>query len=169
MIRIAIEEDISRILEIERDSITPPWPHGALLSEIYSDDAYFAVWDNRTAPTSHAPFAHEGGGPQGRGLSPVHAPPVLGFIILRSVADEGELFQIAVDSSYRRRGLADDLIEAALDWAGNKNINSIYLEVRKSNEAAIALYVKHGFMQVGYRKEYFTEPVEDAIIMRMQK
>ena len=149
MIRIAIEEDISRILEIEQDTISPPWPHGALLSEIYRDDSYFAVWDTGTVPPSHE----------------VKAPPVLGFVILRRLADEGELFQIAVDASYRRRGFADELMEAALDWAGNRNINSIYLEVRKSNEAAIALYAKHGFMQVGLRKEYFTEPCEDAIIM----
>ena len=158
MIREATEEDIPRVLEIEREAISPPWTHGALLSEMYSTATYFAV----------VPFAHEGSSPQGRGLS---IPPshILGFIIMRRAADEGELYQVAVDAAHRRQGIADELMEAALVWAHDCGIASIYLEVRKSNEAAIALYAKHGFIQVGFRKEYFTEPFEDAVVMVNKK
>ena len=163
MIRMATEDDIPRILEIERDAISPPWPHGALLSEIYSDDSYFAVWDAGTVPASNSPLGR--GGSEADGV----VFPVLGFIILRRVADEGELFQIAIDAPHRRQGIADRLMAASLDWAGINNINSIYLEVRKSNEAAITLYTKHEFKQAGLRKEYFTDPVEDAIIMVNEK
>jgi len=138
-LKSANEDDIERILEIERDSISPPWTHGALLGEIYRDDAFFAV-------------AAEGG-------------DIIGFIILRGIADEGELFQIAVDKDARRRGAADMLMDAALDWARKNALRTIYLEVRKSNEAAIALYTKHGFKQTGRRKDYFTDPVEDATLM----
>ena len=166
MIRFAAEEDIPRILEIEREAISPPWPHGALLREIYNDDSVFAVWEADTIPippinTSPVSMPHII-----EHTIPSHpAFRILGFIILRRAADEGELFQIAVDAAYRRRGVADALVETALNWADGCGVRQVYLEVRKSNGAAIALYNKHGFMQAGLRKEYFTEPAEDAVIM----
>ena len=138
IIRRATEEDISRILEIERETIFPSWSHGALLSEIYGDDSFFAVAD-------------EGG-------------TIVGFAILRRISDEGELFQIAVDAAHGRRGIADTLMAAILGWARGCGIASVYLEVRKSNEAAIGLYNKHGFKQAGARKDYYTDPVEDALV-----
>jgi len=167
MIREATEDDISQILEIERDAISPPWTHGALLREIYSDDTFFAVVPVLTSNSPLGKGGCEADGvvpPQGRGLS-----SVLGFIILRRAADEGELYQIAVDAEHRRQGIADELMDAAIDWANANGINPIYLEVRKSNEAAISLYDKHDFIQAGIRKEYFTEPTEDAVIMENKK
>ena len=142
MIRIATEDDMPRILEIEREAISPPWTHGGLLSEIYNEDSFFAVWDAQTAT----------------------APQILGFVILRRAADEGELFQIAVEAAHRRSGVADALMEAALDWARGCGISKTFLEVRKSNAAAISLYAKHGFKEMSLRKEYYDEPVEDAVI-----
>ena len=138
MIRTATEEDIPRIIEIEHEAISPPWTHGGLLGEIYSDDVFFAL--------------------------AVEDDVILGFVILRRMGDEGELFQIAVDNKHRRRGVADTLMESAADWAQNNGVDSIYLEVREGNEAAIALYEKHGFIKTGRRKGYYTEPVEDAMI-----
>jgi len=139
MIRQAVEDDIPRILEIEREAISPPWTHGGLLSEIYRDDSYFAL--------------------------AVDDNIVSGFVILQRMGDEGEMLQIAVDKKQRRHGIADLLMDAALSWAKECGIGSLYLEVRTSNEAAVALYKKHGFMQTGRRKGYYTEPVEDAILM----
>ena len=137
--RVATEEDMPRILEIERDAISPPWSHGGLLSEIYKDDSFFAL--------------------------AVENDMILGFIIMRHMDEDSELLQVAVDSAYRRRGIADLLMESALFWACDCGVGIVYLEVRKSNEAAIMLYEKHGFIQSGCRKEYFTDPLEDAIIM----
>jgi ribosomal protein S18 acetylase RimI-like enzyme len=59
-------------------------------------------------------------------------------------------------------------LSAALSWARDCGIISIYLEARKSNEAAIALYKKHGFDQVGQRKNYYADPAEDAILMAVR-
>jgi len=139
MIREAAESDIQRILEIERAAISPPWTHGGLLSEIYNDDSLFALATQGDA--------------------------VIGFIILRRTADEGELLQIAVDAAHRHSGAADKLMGAAMCWARDHWISSVYLEVRESNDAAIALYAKHGFEKVGQRREYYTEPAEGAVIM----
>jgi ribosomal-protein-alanine N-acetyltransferase len=137
----ATEDDIPCILEIEQEAISPPWTHGALLSEIYNGDSYFAV---------------------ARGES---SSSLLGFVILRQVADEGELLQIAVSRSARRRGVADMLMGSAFDYAKENAVKSIFLEVRKSNGAAIGLYQKHDFKQVRFRKDYYSNPVEDALIM----
>ena len=139
MIRAAAEEDISRILEIEQDTIVPPWTQGGLLREIYRDDSFFALAIVDTL--------------------------ILGFIILRRMEDEGELLQIAVDIAHQRCGVADSLMETALVWASGCGIVSLYLEVRRSNESALALYRKHGFKQVGARKDYYSNPIEDAVIM----
>ena len=142
MIRPAEEDDISRILEIEREAISPPWSHGGLLGEIYSNDTFFAL--------------------------AVMEKTVLGFVILRCSADESELYQIAVDASHRRRGIADMLMKAAMDHSRSCGQLAIYLEVRKSNEAAMNLYKKHGFKKTGQRKGYYTEPTEDAVIMSLE-
>ena len=138
-IREAVEDDIPRIQEIEREAISPPWSHGGLLAEIFRDNSFFAL--------------------------AVDADTVMGFIILRHTADEGDLFQIAVDAAYRRRGAADALMSNALEWGWGRGIIVVYLEVRKSNAAAIALYEKHGFKKSSLRKRYYIDPVEDAIVM----
>jgi len=135
----AKEDDMSRILEIEQESISPPWTHGSLLCEIFKEDTFFAtaVEDGKT----------------------------LGFVILRRMPDDGELLQIAVDSAGRRRGIADLLMIAALDNAKENALKSVFLEVRKSNNAAICLYEKHGFKSLRQRRDYYNDPTEDAIVM----
>jgi len=156
-ITIAKEEHIEQIIEIEREAISPPWTHGALLSEIYSDDSYFVVATNGLADSFNCP-------------NPCSHPclnpsEILGFAILREVGDDGELLQIATKGSARRRGVADSLIEDVLQYAIGKAYKSIFLEVRKSNDAAINLYNKHGFATLRVRKDYYTDPIEDANIM----
>jgi len=59
-------------------------------------------------------------------------------------------------------------LSAALGFAEGHSLQSVYLEVRKSNEAAIELYKKHGFAPVRQRKDYYSSPVEDAIVMVMK-
>ena len=146
VIEAAAESDLQQIIEIEQEAIAPPWTHGALLGEIYREDSFFAV--ARFEPRS---------------------PPLLGFVILRRMGDDGELLQIAVDKAARRSGVADSLMAAALEFSKETSIGTIFLEVRKTNEAAVGLYKKHGFKTVRTRKDYYSDPVEDAVVMMRTK
>ena len=141
-IRKATEGDLPWILELEQEAFSPPWTHGTLLSEVYKEDSYFAI--------------------------AVENEKKLGFIIMRSMVDCGELLQIAVGTSVRRRGVADFLMSVMLDNARESTIPSIFLEVRKSNAAAINLYKKHGYTLIRRRKNYYTNPIEDALVMSVR-
>lgn len=90
---------------------------------------------------------------------------VMGYLSFSSVLDEGSIDNIAVAVACRRQGAADALMNAALDKARMLSLAFITLEVRASNTAAIALYQKHGYAEVGRRKNYYQAPREDAILM----
>ena len=75
------------------------------------------------------------------------------------------LDKVAVLPEYRRQGIAQELIIQAIDIAKSKGAQYVYLEVRVSNIAAINLYKKHGFYQIGLRKEYYSDNLEDALTM----
>lgn len=91
----------------------------------------------------------------------------LGYAVLSTVLDEGNLDNIAVAPEYRRRGVADALL-GALTGFGREHLAALMLEVRASNAPAIALYEKHGFAAVGRRKNYYNAPKEDAILMTLR-
>ena len=91
---------------------------------------------------------------------------VLGYAVLSSVLDEGNLDNIAVAPHCRRRGVADALLSALISF-GRISLSVLFLEVRASNLPAIALYEKHGFVSVGRRKNYYETPREDALLMTL--
>lgn len=90
---------------------------------------------------------------------------VLGYAGLTVVAGEGYINNIAVRQEYRKQGVASALLGVFLRFAEAQNLAFLTLEVRPSNIAAKNLYMKHGFAQVGRRKNYYDGPKEDAIIM----
>ena len=140
MLRIATEEDMPQIMKIEHEAFVPPWSQGGLLYELLSDNSYFLLYEEDDI--------------------------VFGFALLRKIGIEGELLQIAVDSRYRRRHVATDLISEILEHAVDNNLERVFLEVRESNEAAISLYKKHGFKYIGRRKNYYISPTEDSLTMQ---
>ena len=91
---------------------------------------------------------------------------VLGYAVLSTVLDEGNLDNIAVAPQCRRQGVADALL-SALVGTGQTSLSVLLLEVRASNLPAIALYEKHGFAPVGRRKNYYESPKEDALLMTL--
>ena len=91
---------------------------------------------------------------------------LLGYAVLSTVLDEGNLDNIAVAPEARRQGIADALL-SALTAFGREHLSRLMLEVRSSNAPAIALYEKHGFTAVGRRKNYYDAPREDAILMTL--
>ena len=81
------------------------------------------------------------------------------------VLDEGQITNIATHPDYRRQGLGESIVRALVDYAEKEGLCLISLEVRESNCAAIALYEKLGFLSVGVRKNFYTSPREDGIVM----
>ena len=90
---------------------------------------------------------------------------VLGYVGMMYVLDEGYISNVAVSPDYRRTGIADALIKRLLQIANELELSFVTLEVRESNAPAISLYEKNGFSPVGKRKNYYTLPAEDAILM----
>ena len=88
------------------------------------------------------------------------AQALIGFLALQDLAGELEITQLAVKKAYQGQGLANQLMEFLSDRP-----ERIFLEVRASNQVARDLYEKHGFLPVGQRKNYYQNPVEDAILM----
>lgn len=92
---------------------------------------------------------------------------VMGYAGLTVVAGEGYINNIAVRQEYRRQGVASELLKVFLRFGKAQGLSFLTLEVRASNEAAKRLYMKHGFAQVGRRKNYYDDPKEDAILMTL--
>ena len=90
-----------------------------------------------------------------------------GYIVLSIVLDEGSIDNVAVVPEFRRRGIADLLLSHAEEQGRALKLAFLTLEVRAGNEPAIRLYEKHGFVEVGRRKNYYEKPREDAILMTL--
>lgn len=90
---------------------------------------------------------------------------VIGYIGMSIVIDEGYIFNVAVRESYRNKGVATALINELVIYGKKNNFSFITLEVRKSNLPAISLYSKFGFLKAGERKDYYSNPKENAILM----
>lgn len=85
---------------------------------------------------------------------------------MMTVLDEGQVTNIATHPRFRRRGYARAVTEALSDIGRQKGLDSIYLEVRRSNEGAIALYKSCGYLSIGERRGFYSNPTEDAILMK---
>lgn len=133
--------NILDVAAIERECFSHPWSEDMLAEELYNDNASYIV-----------AVADDG--------------VVLGYAGLKVVLDEGTIDKVAVKGQYRRMGVADALVETFVRFGG-ANLAFITLEVRLSSDAAIQLYMKHGFEQVGRRKDYYQDPKEDAILMTL--
>ena len=131
--------DLPQIVAIDWESFTEPWTYSTLLKELENENSVFELVD----------FGFV----------------VVGYCLLRITGDDCEIQRMAVDRSQRRIGIADLLMTSMLNNAKEKGLNTVFLEVRSSNEAAIALYKKHGFSEINIRENYYAKPVEDAIIM----
>jgi [ribosomal protein S18]-alanine N-acetyltransferase len=94
---------------------------------------------------------------------------LFGFLAVRSIvrAREMELLNLAVGPNWRRRGYASGLLGAAIDECRKHRFESVYLEVRESNERALSFYKKHGFSPSGRRPNYYRNPVEAAVTMSL--
>ena len=151
--------DIDQVMSIERASFSAPWPASAYRYELVQNDlsSYLVLW-SRPASAGHRPK---------RWHTWRREPslPVLGYGGFWSILDEGHISTIAIDPSWRGRGLGELILVALIDAAIVGGAGELTLEVRISNVVAQNLYQKYGFVQVGVRKRYYHDNNEDALIM----
>lgn len=133
------ERHIPALAQLERICFSQPWSESGLRSELENKLAIFCV----------AELNNE----------------VLGYAGMQCVMGECYVNNIAVFPKFRDIGIGTKLVQALIDKAAQQNGVFITLEVRKSNEQAITMYTKLGFKQVGCRKNFYTNPLEDGLIM----
>jgi ribosomal-protein-alanine N-acetyltransferase len=90
---------------------------------------------------------------------------ICGIIVFRTMADEAEILNLVVASGVRRQGIGSRLLEEAIRTSKAERAQKIFLEVRESNEPARSFYVRRRFIEAGRRREYYREPVEDALVL----
>lgn len=93
---------------------------------------------------------------------------VVSYAGLWYVLEESHVTNIAVKEKYRRQGIGQNMLKILFDSAKELNVKTMTLEVRESNDSAIAMYEKVGFIKVGRRKKYYSDNFEDAIIMNKE-
>ena len=139
--RISSPADLAAILEIEEASFVNPTTRDWYESELQRPDVCF-IFALRT---------------------PQH--PVAGFCAFWKVVDQIHINNLAVRPELRGRGLGTLLLERVLDEAARLGAPHATLEVRRSNAAARRVYERAGFELAGVRTSYYTNPIEDALIL----
>lgn len=139
IIREMVGADLSQVMDMERDIFPDPWPTSAFEEQFSSDEwtSIVAIKDNI----------------------------VIGYACYLVVGDEAHLTNIAVAKTYRRKSVAKRLLEPILEVVKEKGCEFILLEVRPSNEAAIAFYESFDFRELYKRQRYYKSPIEDALVM----
>ncbi len=162
-------DDITQVADVERESFPSMWPQTAYKRELANKLArYLVLTELRDTPIE--PPAT--GGLWGALRRLVGSEPaagsheyLLGFIGLWLMVGEAHIVTVAVRQRYRRMGIGERLVIAALELALECDQEVATLEVRASNDAAQQLYAKYGFARLGLRKRYYTDNNEDAVIM----
>lgn len=140
-IRNAQSGDLEAILEIERLSFPDPWSTTMFRTHLYDPRYPFLVAEG--------------------------ANMVFGFAVAQTVVSESELLDIAVHPDARGQGVGAGLLAALFDRCVAQGATTMTLEVRESNVAARTLYSRFGFGQVGRRRRYYRDPVEDGLILQV--
>ena len=143
-VRRAMIEDAKEIFAIEMECFSVPWSLDSIETELLNEDKklYYVVED---------------------------ANGVVGYAGAWLVYDEGQITNIAIRPSARRQGFGAKLTSALIEKCFKRGMHEIFLEVRISNLSALSLYRQLGFTVKGMRKNYYSEPKEDAYIMSLIK
>ncbi len=139
MVRAMRSGDVPAVAELEAQIFSQPWSAQGFLDALALPDTVFLV-----AEEEHR---------------------ILGYIGMYLSIDEGEITKVAVAPDARRQGVGQELLLQIKREAKQRAVGRMVLEVRTSNEGAIALYEKNGFSVAGVRKGFYECPKEDAYIM----
>ena len=158
-------EDLDQVRRIEKASFSVPWPRDAYRREISNNQRawYFVARRTNVEPPPPLPPRRFPFNLWPR--DPVPADDVVAFGGLWLMIDEAHITTIAVEPSYRGRGLGEALIIEMAKLSQLRGATRMTLEVRMSNRAAQNLYRKYGFVDHGVRPRYYSDDREDALIM----
>ena len=137
--REMLTEDLDQVMEIEKDLMSPPWTREGFFTLLIKDENMFFVVEEK-----------------GR---------ILGYCSMQTVLDEGDILNVVVARDRQKEGIGYFLVDSMLMMAAARGIHIVHLEVRESNGSARRLYQRLGFKEDGLRKNYYTEPVENAVLM----
>lgn len=135
------ESNVNGVYELSKSCFAIPWTLDSIKNELNNPIAKYIIAED------------------------LSTNEVIGFVGMWIIAGEGDITNIAVNSSYRKQGIASNLLSKLLEVSKEYNCNDITLEVRASNIPAKNLYKKFNFKEEGIRKKYYSDNGEDAIIM----
>ena len=136
------ERHIAAVASLEKECFSMPWSENVLSGELNNQ---LALW-----------------------VVAVDGDRLAGYVGSQVVMGEADMMNLAIDPAYRRQGVGQKLVENLIERLKEVHATMLTLEVRASNEAAIALYTKLGFVAVGRRPNYYVKPKEDALILRKE-
>lgn len=142
--RSMTERDCEAVALLYKECFSQPWSLSAI-KEMFTTDGYVS-------------FVAEN-----------EKKEIIGYVGMKTVFDEADITNVAVDPGMRKQGIAGKLLKRLMEEAHEMGILSIFLEVRASNQAAITLYQHADFVDCGRRKNYYHQPDEDAILMVWNK
>ena len=139
VIRNMQESDLTQVEAIEKANFSIPWSLESFRESMELEHTIYLV-------------AEEDGN-------------IMGYCGMYRVFNEGEIVNVAVAEAYRRKQVASKLLEQLFIHGNELQVDNFFLDVRESNEAAIQLYKKLGFIEAGIRKNFYEKPRENAIFM----
>lgn len=137
--REMLVEDLDQVMEIEEDLFSVPWTREGFLTYLMKKDTMFFVVEEKEK--------------------------ILGFCSMMTVLDEGDILNVAVRRERQKEGIGQFLVDSILRMADMQGIRLVHLEVREGNRTARRLYERLGFKEDGLRRNYYEDPVENAVLM----
>lgn len=132
-------DDLEQVMEIENENFSRPWTETGFFTFLIRQDTLFLVAQENDE--------------------------ILGYCGVVMVQDEGDITNVSVKKEKQNQGIGNRLVQNLIAKTKGQGITRLFLEVRESNQRAIHVYEKAGFVQNGLRKNYYEDPVEHAVLM----
>lgn len=132
-------DDLEQVMEIENENFSRPWTETGFFTFLIRQDTLFLVAEKEDE--------------------------IVGYCGVVMVQEEGDITNVSVKKEEQNQGIGKLLISKLIEETGAMDIEKLFLEVRESNERAIHVYETAGFVQNGCRKNYYEDPVENAVLM----
>lgn len=139
-VKLATLEDIDSIYDIQVDNIHSPLYKETITEDFKKNNYIYVIAKNNKE--------------------------VVGYITLSYILETADIISVAVKDGYKGKNIFSKMLNFIENILKEKNVEEIFLEVRETNSSAIKAYTKNNFKQISTRKNYYENPVENAIIMK---